>query len=54
MAFPGTASVARDNGVYQVTLRESYHGRDVNRYLFRTASLSTILWRAKRALSKCF
>ena len=53
-AFPGAASVARDNGVFQVTLREMYHGRDINRYLFEKGISVDHLVTRKKSLEEMF
>jgi len=52
--FPGTASVVRDNGLYQVTLRDTYHGRDVNRYLFEQGITVDHLVTRKKTLEETF
>jgi ABC-2 type transport system ATP-binding protein len=53
-AFPGAASVVRDNGVYQVTLRDRYHGRDINRYLFEQGISVDHLVTRKKSLEEMF
>jgi ABC-type multidrug transport system ATPase subunit len=53
-AFPGTASVVRDNGVYQVTLRDLYHGKDINRYLFEQGISVDHLVTRKKSLEEMF
>lgn len=53
-AFPGTASVSRENGVYQVTLRDAYRGRDVNRYLFEKGIAVDHLVTRKKSLEQMF
>jgi ABC-2 type transport system ATP-binding protein len=52
--FPGTASVVRDNGVYQVTLRETYRGRDINRYLVDNGIFVDHLVTRKKTLEETF
>lgn len=54
LAFPGTASVARDNGFYRVTLREMYRGRDINRYLFEQGVSVDHLVARKKSLEQMF
>lgn len=54
LAFPGAATVSRDNGVYQVTLRERYHGKDVNSYLFERGIAANHLVTRKRSLEEMF
>lgn len=53
-AFPGTASVSRENGVYQVTLRDTYRSRDVNRYLFEKGIEVDHLVTRKKSLEQMF
>ncbi|MGC3943898.1 MAG: ATP-binding cassette domain-containing protein [Chryseolinea sp.] len=52
--FPGTASVARENGFYRVTLHETYHGRDINRYLFEKGIPVDHLVTRKKSLEQMF
>lgn len=54
MDFPGTASVVRENGIYRVTLRETYHGRDINQYLFEKGIAIDHLVTRKKSLEQIF
>jgi ABC-2 type transport system ATP-binding protein len=52
--FRGTSSVARENGYYQVTLRENFHGRDLNKFLFENGIVADHLVTKKRSLEQMF
>lgn len=54
LGFSGTASVNRENGVYQVTMREGFHGKDLNRFLFEKNIVATHLVTRKKSLEKQF
>lgn len=54
LGFSGTASVNRENGVYQVTMRDGYHGKDLNRFLFDKNIVATHLVTRKKSLEKQF
>ena len=53
-AFPGTNSITRENGFYRVTLRETFHGRDINRYLFENGITVDDLVTRKKTLEQMF
>jgi ABC-2 type transport system ATP-binding protein len=52
--FRGTSSIARENGYYQVTLRENFHGRDLNKFLFENGVVADHLVTKKRSLEQMF
>lgn len=52
--FAGTASIARDNGCYQVKLQENFQGRDLNKFLFENGVIADHLVTKKRSLEKMF
>jgi ABC-2 type transport system ATP-binding protein len=52
--FGGTSSVARENGFYQVTLRDNFRGKDLNRFLFDNGVVVDHLVAKKRSLEKMF
>ncbi len=54
MKFGGTTSVARDNGYYQVTLRDNFHGKDLNQFLFENGVVADHLVTKKKSLEKMF
>ena len=54
MTFGGTSSVARENGYYQVTLRDNFHGKDLNKFLFENGVVADHLVTKKRSLEKMF
>lgn len=54
LGFSGTASVNRENGVYQVTMRDGFHGKDLNRFLFDKNIVATHLVTRKKSLEKQF
>ena len=54
LGFSGTASVNRENGVYQVTMRDGFHGKDLNRFLFDKHIVATHLVTRKKSLEKQF
>ena len=54
MKFGGTTSVARENGYYQVTLRDNFHGKDLNKFLFENGVVADHLVTKKKSLEKMF
>lgn len=54
MKFGGTASVGRDNGYYQVTLRDNFHSKDLNQFLFENGVVADHLVTKKKSLEKMF
>ena len=54
MTFGGTSSVARENGYYQVTLHDNFHGKDLNKFLFENGVVADHLVTKKRSLEKMF
>ena len=54
MKFGGTSSVARENGYYQVTLRDNFHGKDLNKFLFENGVVADHLVTKKKSLEKMF
>ncbi len=54
LGFSGTASVNRENGMYQVTMRDGFHGKDLNRFLFDKNIVATHLVTRKKSLEKQF
>ena len=54
MTFSGTSSINRENGFFQVTLREEFHGRDLNKFLFEKGVVASHLVTKKKSLEKMF
>lgn len=54
IAFSGTTSVTRENGSYQVTLREGFHSQDLNRFLFEKGVTASHLVTRQKSLEKQF
>lgn len=52
--FGGTSSIARENGCYQVTLRENFRGRDLNKFLFENGVVADHLVTRKKSLEQMF
>lgn len=52
--FSGTASVNRENGFFQVTLRDDFHSKDLNRFLFDKGVVANHLVTRKKSLEKMF
>ncbi|MBC7850705.1 MAG: ABC transporter ATP-binding protein [Chitinophagaceae bacterium] len=54
MNFSGTSSINRENGFFQVTLREDFHGKDLNKFLFEQGVVANHLVTKKKSLEKMF
>jgi ABC-2 type transport system ATP-binding protein len=54
LAFSGTSSINKENGIYQVSLRDGFHGKDLNRFLFDKSVVATHLVTKKKSLEKQF
>ena len=54
MNFSGTASVNRENGFFQVTLRDDFRGKDLNKFLFEQGIITNHLVTRKKTLEKMF
>lgn len=54
MTFSGTSSINKENGVYQVSLRDGFHSKDLNRFLFEKSVVATHLVTKKKTLEKQF
>lgn len=54
LGFSGTSSINRDNGVYQVSLREGFTSRDLNKFLFEKGVAVSQLVTKKKSLEKQF
>ncbi len=54
LEFSGTASISREDGLYQVTLRDGYHGKDISAFLFERHIVVSHLVTKKKTLEKQF
>ena len=54
LSFSGTQSVDRQNGSFQVSLRDGFHSSDVNRFLFEKGVVASHLAARKKSLEKQF
>jgi len=54
MAYSGTHSIHRENGSFQVSLREGFHSKDLNRFLFDKGVVVSHLVTKKKSLEKQF
>jgi ABC-type multidrug transport system ATPase subunit len=54
LSFSGTASINRENGAYQVALRDGYKSGDLNKYLFEKGVVASHLLTKKKSLEKQF
>jgi ABC-2 type transport system ATP-binding protein len=54
LAFAGTSSINRENGSYQVALRDGFHSQDLNQFLFGQGIIASHLVTRKKSLEKMF
>lgn len=54
LQFRGTLSVSKDNGLFQVKMREGFHSNDLNRFLFEQGLVASHLVTQKKSLEKQF
>ena len=54
LKFSGTESINRENGFFQVTLREDFRGKDLNKFLFDQGIVANHLVTKKKSLEKMF
>lgn len=54
LAFGGTTSINRDNGSYQISLRDGFNSTDLNRFLFDNGVVASQLVTRKKSLEKIF
>jgi ABC-type multidrug transport system ATPase subunit len=52
--FPGLAKVSRENGSFEVSLKEGFKTRDLNKYLFDHGIVASHLVAKKKSLEKQF
>jgi ABC-2 type transport system ATP-binding protein len=54
LSFSGTASINRENGSYQVALRDGFRSTDLNQFLFEKGVVASHLAMKKKSLEKQF
>lgn len=54
LAFAGTSSIDRENGSYHVVMREGFHSKDLNKFLFDKGVVASHLLTKKKTLEKQF
>jgi ABC-type multidrug transport system ATPase subunit len=54
LQFKGTMSVNKDNGMFQVKMRDGFHSSDLNRFLFDQGLIASHLVTQKKSLEKQF
>lgn len=52
--FVGSASIKKENGVFQVMMKDGYHSQDMNRFLFDKGIVVSHLITKKKTLEKQF
>lgn len=52
--FAGSASVKREDGLYQVMMKDGFHSQDLNRFLFEKGITTSHLVTKKKSLEKQF
>jgi ABC-type multidrug transport system ATPase subunit len=52
--FTGTSSMVRENGAFVVTLKEGFHSKELNRFLFEKGIVASHLFTRKKSLEKMF
>lgn len=54
LTFQGTSSINRENGTFVVTLRDGFHSKEINRFLFENGIAATHIVTRKKSLEKQF
>jgi ABC-type multidrug transport system ATPase subunit len=54
LSFSGTTSINRENGSFQVSLRDGFHSKDLNLFLFEKGIVASHLITKKKSLEKQF
>lgn len=52
--FVGSGSIKKENGVFQVMMKDGYHSQDLNRFLFEKGIVTSHLTTKKKSLEKQF
>ena len=54
LQFSGTSSIQHENGFFEVTLRDGFHSKDLNKYLFDHGIVASHIIAKKKSLEKQF
>ncbi len=54
LAFTGTSAINRENGAFQVSLRDGFHSKDLNQFLFEKGVVASHIVTKKKTLEKQF
>lgn len=54
LQFEGTTTINRENGLFQVSLRDGFKGKDLNKFLFEKGVVASHLVTKKKSLEKQF
>jgi len=52
--FVGSGSIKKENGIFQVMMKDGYHSQDLNRFLFEKGIITSHLVTKKKSLEKQF
>lgn len=52
--FAGSATIKKDNGLFQVMMKDGFHSKDLNRFLFDKGIVASHLATRKKSLEKQF
>ncbi len=52
--FVGSGPIKKENGIFQVMMKEGYHSQDLNRFLFERGIITSHLTTRKKSLEKQF
>lgn len=52
--FVGSGSIKKENGIFQVMMKDGYHSQDINRFLFEKGIVTSHLVTKKKSLEKQF
>jgi hypothetical protein len=50
----GSASIKREDGLYQVMMKDGFHSQDLNKFLFEKGIITSHLVTKKKSLEKQF
>ncbi|HYC83976.1 MAG TPA: ABC transporter ATP-binding protein, partial [Chryseosolibacter sp.] len=54
LSFTGTSSITRDNGAFDVALRDGFKSKDLNKFLFEQGVVASQILPKKKSLEKQF
>ncbi len=52
--FVGSGSIKKDNGIFQVMMKDGFHSQDLNKFLFEKGIITSHLMTKKKSLEKKF